>query len=48
MSHVAHGDDPNADPTEWRLLRRDALDRWFREYIAENVTGKPTPVVISR
>ena len=48
MSHVAHCNDPDVAPTEWKLLRRDALDRWFREYIAENVTGKPTPVVISR
>lgn len=46
MSHVAHGNDPDAAPTEWKLLRRDALDRWFREYVAENASGKPAPTQI--
>lgn len=46
MSHVAHGSEPDAIPTEWKLLRREALDRWFREYVAENVVDKPPPVRI--
>lgn len=46
MSHVAHGNEPDAVPTEWKLLRREALDRWFRQYIAENVSAKPMPTEI--
>ncbi len=43
MSHVAHGTEPDAVPTEWKLLRRDALDRWFRGFVSENAPGKPIP-----
>jgi hypothetical protein len=47
MSHVAHGNDPNAAPTEWKLLGREALDRWFREYCLENIQDKPLPVQLA-
>ncbi|MBL8889752.1 MAG: hypothetical protein JNL67_07215 [Planctomycetaceae bacterium] len=46
MSHIAHGNEPNAAPTEWKLLRRDALDRWFRQFIAENAKSKPNPTTV--
>lgn len=48
MSHVARGNDPDAAPTEWKLLRKETLDRWFRKYVAENVAGKPLPVRIEQ
>lgn len=47
MSHVAHGSDPNATPTEWRLLRRERLDAWFRQFVAEDVMDKPKPIIIT-
>jgi len=46
MSHVAHRSEPDAVPTEWKLLRRDALDRWFREFVAESASDKPIPSLI--
>lgn len=46
MSHVARGSDPDAAPTEWKLLTRDSLDAWFRRLIAEDVASKPLSVRI--
>lgn len=48
MNHVARVNDSDVATTEWKLLSRDALDGWFRKYVAENITGKPKPEVISR
>ena len=48
MNHFARRDEPDAAPTNWNLLRHEALDRWFREFVAENVTRKPTPVIIAK
>jgi hypothetical protein len=47
MQHVAHGSDGQSDDTEWKLLRRNSLDTWFRRIAAENASGKPTPTIIS-
>ncbi len=47
IQHVAHGSDGESDDTEWKLLRRNSLDTWFRRIAAENATGKPTPTVIN-
>lgn len=46
MSHVAHGAEPNVPPTEWKLLRTEALDYWFRKYVKEDAPAKPTPTLI--
>ena len=46
MSHVAHGVDPDAPPTEWKLLRRERLDFWFRKFVAEDVVDRPMPITI--
>jgi len=46
MSHVARGNEPDAAPTEWKLLRREALDRWFRQCVAENASHKPNPTIV--
>jgi len=43
MSHVAHGTEPNAPLTEWKLLRPEPLDYWFRKYVKEDAADKPTP-----
>lgn len=48
MSHVARGNRPDANPTQWNLLEREAFDEWFRLYVAENISGKPKPQVITR
>ena len=47
MSHVAHGNEPDAPPTEWKLLRPGTLDQWFRAYVAENAPGKAQPIVVA-
>ena len=47
MSHVAHGSEPNAPPTEWKLLRTEPLDYWFRKYVKEDAAIKPTPIPIT-
>lgn len=47
MSHVAHGTDPDADPTEWKLLRPERLGDWFRKFVAENAVNKPTAKLIT-
>ncbi len=46
MSHVAHGADPNAPPTEWKLLRREQLNYWFRQFVEEDAADKPAPTTI--
>jgi hypothetical protein len=46
MSHVAHGTEPNAPPTEWKLLRTEPLDYWFRKYVKEDAADKPAPTQI--
>lgn len=48
MSHVAHGNEPNAPPTEWKLLRSEQLDYWFRKYVIEGADAKPTPTTITK
>ncbi len=47
MSHLARGTDPDAAPTEWKLLRRERLDAWFRQFAAEDAGNKPIPTTIS-
>lgn len=47
MSHLAHGTDPDATPTEWKLLRRERLDAWFRQFASEDAADKPVPTTIS-
>ncbi len=47
MSHIAHGTDLDAAPTEWKLLRRERLDAWFRAFASEDATDKPAPTLIS-
>ncbi|MCB9922564.1 MAG: hypothetical protein H6822_10300 [Planctomycetaceae bacterium] len=47
MSHVAHGNEPSAPPTEWKLLRTEPLDYWFRKHVKEDAAGKPTPIPIT-
>ncbi len=47
MSHVAHGNDPAAAPTEWKLLPRERLNYWFMKYVDDNVTNKPPPASIT-
>jgi hypothetical protein len=47
MSHVAHGNEPNAAPTEWKLLRRERLTDWFMKYADDNAPSKPTPTKIT-
>lgn len=46
MSHVALGAEQDAPRAEWKLLSSDSLDRWFREYVAEDAAGKPTQTTI--
>jgi hypothetical protein len=47
MNHVARGSDADAAPTEWKLLRREQLDYWFRRYVVEDATEKPAPTTIT-
>ncbi len=47
MSHVAHGNAPNAPPTEWKLLRDERLDYWNHLYVSEDAESKPTPTSIT-
>jgi hypothetical protein len=47
MNHVARGSEVNAAPTEWKLLRREQLDYWFRMYVSEDAVNKPTPINIT-
>lgn len=47
MNHVARGSDPNAPPTEWKLLRRESLNEWFSKFVAEDAAGKPAAVCIT-
>ena len=46
MSHVAHSSDQNTSQTEWKLLRRERLDFWFRRFVAEDAADKPAPITI--
>lgn len=46
MNHVARGSDPNADPTNWSLLRREELDTWFRKYVQEDAANKSASTLI--
>lgn len=43
MSHVALYDNPDASPTEWKLLRRERLNDWFNKFVAEDAADKPMP-----
>jgi hypothetical protein len=47
MSHVAHGNAPNAPTTEWKLLRDESLDSWNHLYVAEDAELRPTPTSIT-
>lgn len=47
MSHVAHGSEPDAHPTEWKLLRPEQLNYWFRMFVSENAADKPAATRIS-
>lgn len=47
MNHVARGADADAAPTEWKLLRREQLDFWFRKYVFEHASDKPTSTTIT-
>lgn len=47
MNHVARGSDADAAPTEWKLLRREQLDYWFRKYVLEDAADKPMPTTIT-
>ncbi|XZE18626.1 hypothetical protein SH449x_003923 [Pirellulaceae bacterium SH449] len=46
MSHVARGNEPNAAPTEWKLLRRERLTDWFMKYADDNALNKPRAIQI--
>jgi hypothetical protein len=48
MNHVARSSDPDAAPTEWKLLRREQLDYWFREYVSKDTADRPTPTTITQ
>ena len=48
MNHVARGSDPDADPTNWSLLRREELDTWFRRYVHEDAVKKAVFTSIKR
>ena len=39
MSHVALSADPDASPTEWKLLRRERLNAWFGQFVAEDAAA---------
>lgn len=47
MNHVALGSDPDTSSTEWKLLRRERLNEWFRQFVSEDASDKPTPAFIS-
>ena len=49
LSHIARTPDETRDDflTEWKLLQRDSLDHWFRKYVVDDATDKPTPTVIN-
>lgn len=44
MNHVAHQQDRVDEETEWKLLRRQRLGKWFRKYVSEDATNKPQAV----
>jgi hypothetical protein len=46
MNHVARGSEPNIPPTEWKLLRPESLDDWFREFVAEDAVGKSPAISV--
>lgn len=46
MNHVAHQQGRADEETEWKLLRRERLNKWFRKYVSEDSSGQPTPVAI--
>ena len=47
MSHVARGSEPNIPPTEWKLLRPESLNEWFRKFIAEDAVRRPAAMSIN-
>lgn len=47
MNHVARGTEPDTDPTNWSLLRKEELDIWFRRYVKEDAPNQPTPTSIT-
>jgi hypothetical protein len=47
MSHVAREDSAEVTQTEWKLLRTDAVTRWYNNFVSENAKNKPSPETIS-
>lgn len=46
MNHVARGNEPDLDPTNWNLLRKEEFDVWYRNYVADTAKSKPPAIVI--
>ncbi|MFM8479293.1 MAG: hypothetical protein ACKOEO_26185 [Planctomycetaceae bacterium] len=47
MNHVARGSEPNIPPTEWKLLRPESLNEWFRNFVAEDAAGKSPAINVN-
>jgi hypothetical protein len=47
MSHVARENSAEEPPTEWKLLRPDAVTRWYNDFVSENAKNKQSPETIS-
>jgi len=47
MNHVARGSEPNIPPTEWKLLRAESLNDWFRKFVAEDAAGKSPAINVN-
>ncbi len=47
MNHVARGSEPNIPPTEWKLLRPESLNDWFRKFVAEDAAGKSPAINVN-
>ena len=46
LGHVAHGVERDTK-TEWKLLRKESVDHWFRTFAAEDALDKPRAVEVS-
>jgi len=44
---VARGSEPNIPPTEWKLLRPESLNDWFRKFVAEDAVGKSPAINVN-
>ena len=49
LSHIARKpDEKKADFfTEWKLLNRESLNRWFDKYASDSAANRPTPIRIT-